>query len=183
MRYDILAFTIGSGFILWWSRKSLRYPGTHGFYRFFAWEAILLLFALNDAPWGQNIFSAHQIIATVLMLLSILLVQQGIVALRRHGKACEQREAPGFYTFEKTTSLVRSGVFAYIRHPMYASLLALAWGAYFQRPSQLGSGVALLGSIFLVLTAKADEKECLQYFGKQYAEYKQQTWMFIPYVL
>ena len=117
------------------------------------------------------------------MLISLLLVYQGVVALRRHGQASEQREAPGFYTFEKTTALVRSGIFAYIRHPMYASLLALAWGAYFQGPSRIGALVALAGSIFLVLTAKADEQECLRYFGRQYAKYKQQTWMFIPYLL
>lgn len=177
---DILAFFVGSAIVLWLSRKSIVQPGRHGFYRFFVWEAILGLLVLNHGVWGTEPYSPHQFTSWLLMLLSIFLVQQGLSRLRKLGKASEQREDQTLYTFEKTTTLVTSGIYKYIRHPMYASLLALTWGAYFQDPSWLGTGIAVLCSYFLVLTAKADEQECLNYFGPAYADYMQQTRRFIP---
>ena len=177
---EIIAFLIGSAIILWLSRKAIRRPGRHGFYRFFAWEAILGLIVLNHEVWGKDPYSAHQVTSWLLMLLSIFLVQQGLSHLLKHGKASEQREDQSLYTFEKTTTLVTSGIYKYIRHPMYASLLALAWGAYFQNPSWVGTGIAVLCSYLLLLTAKADEQECLSYFGPAYADYMKQTRRFIP---
>lgn len=180
---ELLAFLAGSAILLWWSRKSLVTPGHHGFYRFFAWEAILGLIVLNHEPWGNEPSSMHQMTSWVLMVLSVLLVQQGLTALSSNGKASEQREDPALYEFESTTALVTSGIYKYIRHPMYASLLALAWGAYFQNPSWPGTAVAATASIFLLLTAKADERECLAFFGQAYADYMRQTRRFIPGVM
>jgi protein-S-isoprenylcysteine O-methyltransferase Ste14 len=180
---EILSFLAGSALLVWLSRKSLRTAKSHGFYRFFAWEAILLLVVLNHGPWGEQPYSPHQIASWILMLLSILLAGLGLLALQSDGQAGEQRADPALYAFEKTTALVSSGVFKYIRHPMYTSLIALAWGAYFQDPSLIGAAVAGSASFFLLLTARVDEQECLQYFGAQYAEYKQRTWMFIPYLI
>lgn len=177
---EVMAFLLGSAVILWWSRKSLVKPGRHGFYRFFAWEAILGLIVLNHEPWGNDPSSIHQMISWVLMVLSILLVQQGMSALTSQGKASVQRADPTLYEFEKTTALVTTGIYGYIRHPMYASLLALAWGAYFQNPSWPGTAVAAVASLALYLTAKADEQECLAYFGEAYAAYMQRTRRFIP---
>jgi len=66
---------------------------------------------------------------------------------------------------------------------MYASLLYLTWGAFFQNPSLLGFCLAVMATIFLILTAKADENECLQYFGFEYRAYMRQTKMFIPFLI
>jgi len=116
------------------------------------------------------------------MLVSIFLVIRGHGALRRQGAASEARADGTLYAFEKTTALVTTGIFRYIRHPMYASLLALAWGVYFQAPSWPGSALAGIASLLLVLTARADENECLAYFGAPYAAYMRRTRRFIPYL-
>ena len=116
------------------------------------------------------------------MLLSIFLVVQATLLLTRHGQASRQREDGTLYDFEKTTQLVTAGIFGYIRHPMYTSLLALAWGAHFQNPNWAGTGIAAFASLCLLLTAKADEQECLAYFGTPYADYMQRTRRFIPYL-
>jgi protein-S-isoprenylcysteine O-methyltransferase Ste14 len=179
---DLLLLAVGTLALVWLSRKSLRHPGRHGFYRFFAWEAILGLIVLNRQPWGEQPFSPHQGISWVLMLVSIVLVIVGHGALRRQGAASEARADGTLYAFEKTTALVTTGVFRHIRHPMYASLLALAWGVYFQAPSWPGTALAGIASLLLVLTARADESECLAYFGASYAAYMRRTRRFIPYV-
>ena len=179
---DLLILLAGTAVLLWLSRKALCHPGAHGFYRFFAWEGILVLVVLNRQPWGEQPFSPHQITSWVLMSLSIYLVIRGHRALRDQGLASTERQDGALNENEKTTTLVTTGIFKHIRHPMYASLLALAWGAYFQAPGVPGTFVVGLTTLFLLLTAKSDERECLAYFGEPYAAYMKQTRGFIPHV-
>lgn len=179
---DAILFLAGSAIIVWWSRKPLSKPGSHGFYRFFAWEAILGLIVLNRPVWGDDPYSPHQFASWLLMLTSIALVVLGVATLKRDGAPGAQRDDGSFYEFEKTTQLVSHGIFAYIRHPMYASLLALAWGAYFQDPSLIGTPIVLAASIALWLTATTDERECLTYFDQEYADYMRRTKRFIPFL-
>ena len=87
------------------------------------------------------------------------------------------------YEFEKTSRLVSSGVFRYIRHPMYASLLALTWAVFCQDPSWPGLALAGLATALLVRTTLADEAECLAYFGEEYRRYMQRTRRYLPFLL
>jgi protein-S-isoprenylcysteine O-methyltransferase Ste14 len=183
MMAEILAFAAGTAVLVWLSRKPLSTPGRHGFYRFFAWEAILGLVVLNHKEWGEQPFSSHQMASWLLMLTSIFLVISAVRQLKGKGQANTERDDAALYEFEKTTQLVTSGIFRYIRHPMYASLMALAWGAYCQNPSWPGAAIAGFASICLLLTAKADETECLAYFGEPYAAYMKTTRRFIPYLI
>jgi hypothetical protein len=47
-------FAIVSGGLIFISRASLRNLRSHGFYRFFAWEAIAGLFLFNIEHWFEN---------------------------------------------------------------------------------------------------------------------------------
>jgi protein-S-isoprenylcysteine O-methyltransferase Ste14 len=79
---------------------------------------------------------------------------------------------------EATTRLVTQGVYHAIRHPLYASLLYLAWGIFFKSPSLLDGLVCAVAMAFLYATARADENECLVKFGPAYAQYMSTTKMF-----
>lgn len=85
-------------------------------------------------------------------------------------------------SFENTTTLVRLGAYRYIRHPLYSSLLWLAWGIFFKDPSLPGGVLALAALAFLVATAKVEEAENLHRFGADYAAYMKTTKMFIPFL-
>lgn len=164
------------------SRASLRAPRSHGFYRFFAWEAIVALVLLNWPTWFLNPFSPLQLISWLLLLVSIFLVVHSLTLLQRAGKPGERTSDVPLYGLEKTTRLVTLGAYRYIRHPLYSSLLFLAWGAYFKDPSWPGAGLVLLATACLTVTARVEEAEDLAYFGPAYAEYRRKTRMFIPYV-
>ena len=77
--------------------------------------------------------------------------------------------------------LVRHGIYRYIRHPMYFSLMVSFFGFLL-----FGSGESRL-LYLLMLTAlylKADKEEKLWHcHDKEYARYKEQSKMFIPFVL
>jgi protein-S-isoprenylcysteine O-methyltransferase Ste14 len=100
------------------------------------------------------------------------------------GKPTSTRENDlALLAFEKTTTLVTDGIYKYIRHPLYSSLLLLTWGIFFKLPSPLAAGLSGVATLFLVLTAKADEDECMRFFGAQYMEYMKNSKMFIPHIL
>jgi len=164
------------------SRGSLISLRLHGFYRFFAWEMIVVLVLLNLDAWFFEPFSCHQLISWILLFLSLYLAIEGVRLLRSIGKPDVDRDDEGLLGVEKTTRLVHAGIYHYIRHPMYSSLLCLAWGAFFKSFSWIGIVMALGASLFLTLTAKVEESEDIRYFGEAYRTYQQQTKMFIPYV-
>ena len=179
-----LLFGIGSLPLVVISWRSLRNPPSHGFYRFFAWEAMLALLLINTPFWFDKPFEWHQIIAWSLLFLCLIPLILGVHSLRSHGKPVKQREDdPSLFGFEKTTSLVTSGIYRYIRHPLYSSLFLLAWGIFFKSPSLYGAILAVTATLFLIATAKADEMECTRFFGIQYQEYMKKTKMFVPYIL
>ncbi len=179
----LITFAIFSVWLIYISRASLRLPGSHGFYRFFAWECILALFLLNAAVWFQNPASWNQLVSWGFLFASLIPLFFGVRTLTAKGRPNTRRDQqPELLAFEKTTSLVTSGIYQYIRHPLYSSLLLLTWGIFFKEPSIPGGVLALASTILLVATARADEAECLRFFGAAYKEYMGCTRMFIPFV-
>jgi protein-S-isoprenylcysteine O-methyltransferase Ste14 len=178
----IVLFIIFSAWLVYFSRESLRVPGSHGFYRFFAFECILALFLLNVGWWFYNPFSPTQWISWLLLVISGFLVLHGIILLRRLGRPDRNRQDVPLVGIEKTTILVTEGAYRYIRHPLYSSLLFLAWGIFFKCPTMLAGVLAVGATGFLWATAKADEAESIRFFGPSYQEYMKRTKRFIPFL-
>lgn len=180
---QLMFFAVLSLFLIRVSWHSLHQPRSHGFYRFFAWEAILALFLVNVRFWFTKPFGWNQIVAWSLLLLSLIPLALGAHSLQTRGKPTQQRAGdPSLLAFEKTTTLVTSGIYHYIRHPLYSSLLLLTWGIFFKSPSLLGMVLAMTATTFLFATARADESECKHFFGAPYQRYMQTTKRFIPYL-
>jgi protein-S-isoprenylcysteine O-methyltransferase Ste14 len=138
---------------------------------------------INEKFWFQNPFAWYQLIAWTLLFVALIPLAFGVSALRVRGRPVANREGdPSLLAFEKTTQLVTSGVYNYIRHPLYSSLLLLAWGIFFKLPSILGGVLTAVATLFLIATAKADESECIQFFGAEYRDYMTQTKRFIPFL-
>lgn len=178
-----ILFVAATGGLLYVSGASVRVPASHGFWRFLAWECLLILFLLNMRQWFSRPLSSHQVVSWLLLLISLVLVALGVDLLRRKGRPGEQRRDTTLIGIEKTTALVTEGVYRYIRHPLYSSLLFLGWGICFKRPSYLSGLLALAASAFLMLTARVEEGENIRYFGEAYQEYMKHTKMFVPFVL
>jgi protein-S-isoprenylcysteine O-methyltransferase Ste14 len=180
---QILVFVVASAGLAWLSRSSLSDPRCHGFCRFFAWEAILALTLMNLDDWFVAPFSLHQMVSWPLLVISGVLVIAGVQLFRRLGKPDAGREAPSLVGIEKTTALVTVGLYCHIRHPFYSSLLFLAWGVFFKKPTLAGFLLAVAASALLVVTARIEEVENARFFGDDYREYMKRSKMFIPFVL
>jgi protein-S-isoprenylcysteine O-methyltransferase Ste14 len=172
--YVLVPFFVISIIFTLLSRGSLRDRHRHGFYRYFAFEVLLLLFLMNVRDWFREPFSLHQILSGGLLLASLILVVDGFYLLKVAGKPRGQ--------IENTSRLVTQGIYHYIRHPLYASLLLFGWGVCLKHPVPLAILLAILATLLLVATARVEEQENLAKFGTEYVVYKTGTRMFIPFL-
>jgi protein-S-isoprenylcysteine O-methyltransferase Ste14 len=183
--FRIALFILTTIFLVVLSWRPLHNPRSHGFYRFFALEGILLLILLNLPFWFKNPLSPLQLVSWTLLILSIPVGGRGIYLLRKMGSfggSASREIGSENLPFEDTVNLVTDGIYKYIRHPMYCSLLLLAWGAFFKHITTYGIFIVLISTAFLVATAKMEERENTSYFGSSYEEYIKRSKMFIPYL-
>lgn len=172
--YRLWIFLLVNLWIIYISWRSLSKPRSHGFYRFFAFETLLVMALANSGRWFYDPFSLHQIISWLCLVSSALLALHGLYLLKKSGRPQE--------TFEDTTVLVQAGAYRFIRHPMYASLLLLGVGIFMKDFSLLNSALLLGLLAFLTMAGRMEEQENLQRFGPAYSEYLSKTKMFIPFI-
>ena len=174
MNYIILA--IGSLLIIlfsWFlSIKNKRY---HGIARFFSFESIFILVLLNIRIWFHNPFLPYQIISWIFLIMSIYFAIAGFVLLKKIGKPTAN--------FENTSILVKTGLYKYIRHPLYFSLFLVGTGVMMKDLQILQIIFGAMNLIAIYITARIEEREMIAKFGNEYLEYKKETKMFIPFIL
>ncbi len=171
---QIALLVCGSLVFLMYSWRYLTNPRIHGFYRFFGWEVTLLLVVFNLPVWFRDPFSPLQIASWVILSLSLLLAVYSFILLVKRGKPQG--------SFEDTTTIVATGIYKYIRHPLYACLILLTLGAGLKNTDLLSLVLVLVAALFYYLTAKVEEEEMIAKFKDGYREYIQKTKMFIPFI-
>ena len=179
---QLAAFAIATVPVVWLSWRSLKSPKNHGFYRFFSWECILWLFVWQIPVWFRDLLSWHQILSWIILVASCYPVLAGVYELKKANRIDQKRDDPSLFGFESTTHLVTTGIFNYIRHPMYASLLFLAWGIAMKNPDPVSIIVAGFATILLYLTAIMEEKEDIRFFGEEYQAYMKRSKRFVPWI-
>ena len=108
--FQLFLVVAGTAALLYVSRGPLSQPGSHGFFRFFAWECMLVLIVVNLPVWHVDPLSATQLSSCVLLALSVWLPIHAVRLLKAHGKPSEARnDDPALYGFEKTSALVTTG--------------------------------------------------------------------------
>jgi protein-S-isoprenylcysteine O-methyltransferase Ste14 len=154
---------------------SLRFKRYHGIARFFAFESVFILVLLNYKVWFTNPFSPVQLVSWILLILSAYVVITGYMLLKRKGKPDSN--------FENTSLLVKSGIYGYIRHPLYLSIFLLGTGIMLKNPEKVQLVLGIVNLIAVYITARIEENEMIAKFGDQYRIYMKDTKMFIPFIV
>ena len=174
MNYSVLiAGTILIIIFSWF--LSIKYKRYHGIARFFAFESVFILVLLNFRVWFINPFSPFQVASWILLMLSIYVVVTGYLLLKRKGKPDSN--------FENTSLLVKSGIYGYIRHPLYLSICLLGTGIMLKDPAPAQLCLGAINLIAVYITARIEETEMIKKFGDDYRVYMKETRMFIPFIL
>ncbi len=166
-----------------YSLLPLRNFRAHGFYRFFVFEGVITLSVINGAMGPAFSPVILQVVSQILKIASIVFVVAGFFWLRHFGGYAERTGFPENKNFENTAVLVTTGIYRYIRHPMYGSLLLISWGTYLGYPTLPGTPIILIATTAMFMTAKVEEKENVAYFGEEYVEYMKRTKRFLPFIL
>lgn len=151
---------------------TLARPHPYRVPRFLAFESILSLIFLNAHAWFIDPLSTRQIISWLCLIGSVFLVGSGFFLIKTRGNPVGD--------FEDTTALITSGVYKYIRHPLYTSLALFSLGAFLKELSFLGGGLLITTLLGVYLTARIEERFNLERFGESYREYMEKTKRFIP---
>jgi protein-S-isoprenylcysteine O-methyltransferase Ste14 len=149
-----------------------RHP--YRFPRFVVFESLLSLIFLNARVWFQDPFSIRQILSWICLLGSIILALHGFFLLKTRGNPEGD--------FEDTTTLITTGAYQFIRHPLYTSLVLFGLGAFLKQVSWLGLLLLAAAVLGVVFTARIEEEHNLERFGDIYLQYREKTKRFIPFV-
>jgi protein-S-isoprenylcysteine O-methyltransferase Ste14 len=170
-----IIFAVLSTVIVLKFRKELLAFRRHGPYMFVAAEGLLLLFIFNGGSLFEDPFTVRQSFSWALMMVSAAFALFAFYGLRRYGRAVQH--------WENTTRLVQEGVFKYIRHPLYASLMFLAAGMLLKDVSLWAALACILTVCFLVAASRVEERENAAKFGEEYERYKLRTKRYLPFIV
>lgn len=173
----LIIFITGTLLLLYLSWvASIKEKRYHGIYRFFSFESIFVIVLLNASVWFKNVLSLQQIISWILLIGSLVFAIWGFVLLYRMGQPADGH-------LERTTRLITTGLYGYIRHPLYLSLILGGFGAMFKDPGLVQIILSVINFIALFITARVEEGEMIKKFSDEYRDYMKRTKMFFPGVL
>ncbi len=136
---------------------------------------LVQLLGLDIWPWSNNL---------VLQLtgFSAILVATLIGVVARHNIGANWSHAAE-YQIKKGHQLVDTGVYRYIRHPIYSSITLSILGTELLVGSQLFFVFMVALPLVSYLQAKQEEALLLKTFGQSYKKYMHKTKMFVPYLV
>jgi protein-S-isoprenylcysteine O-methyltransferase Ste14 len=76
--------------------------------------------------------------------------------------------------------IIKNGVFAVVRHPIYSSEIMVYSGLLVLSLSLISFCILIIGIAFIYYISKHEEKLLLERFGSEYVDYMKKTPMFIP---
>lgn len=88
----------------------------------------------------------------------------------------------GKFDVAANTTLYRTGLFAYVRHPLYFAMMIVVAGAFLWHPTPmfLASGIAIY--LYIYVGAVFEERTLVMLYKEQYRDYQKQVKMLIPFV-
>lgn len=121
---------------------------------------------------------------TVIQLTGIILVFTGLLVLISSRYELGNNWTHGAeYQIKKEHKLVTSGIYGFIRHPIYLGIILVYTGGEMVAQSYLWLLFFLILLISAYIQGKREEELLLNYFGNKYELYVGKTKMLIPFFL
>jgi len=132
------------------------------------------LVLLLHLPWYLLfIYPLGIVIGAILIIVGVVIIYLGIKGLRlRYSRDSYDKIKEG---------LVTTGIYAYTRNPMYFGAIIMILGWFLVFPFTFIFISTFLFLVLFYITAKSEEKQLIQTYGKTYLKYKSKVPLFIPY--
>lgn len=123
---------------------------------------------------------ADYVLPTWLGWIGIFILGCSLLMFWRAHYGLKNNWSPSVEMYEGHT-LITNGIYKYIRHPMYASLLVQSIAQILLIQNWIAGPISLILFFpFYLLRSKAEEKMMLEKFGDQYREYQKVTGGILP---
>jgi len=103
--------------------------------------------------------------------------------IRIIGQVTLRKQFSFFVKIRKDHELITTGIYKYVRHPLYSAAFLALLGAVLVFNSWLGFAVVILLVVPTIFyRIKVEEKALVQKFGKDYLDYKKRVKILIPWI-
>jgi protein-S-isoprenylcysteine O-methyltransferase Ste14 len=150
------------------------YPYYRSVYSIFATVNFLLLIWLHVIVPSELIFETGNLRFAgygFCLFSGIILALAG----KSYGAGFLFREAKSKY-------LLRSGLNAYVRHPLYFGFLLFVIGFFLVSPNWKNLVFAVITILYLIVGTLLEERKLIDEFGQEYVNYRKEVKMLIPWV-
>ena len=166
---DILRRNLGDGFMR-------MYRLLYNIFSAISFAPILYLVAVLPnkdlyqipAPWSYVMLAGQGFSAALLIVAVLQTDTLSFVGLRQ------------LFEEERSGKLITSGLYHFIRHPLYTFGLLFIWLSPNVTVNSFVMYLAL--TIYIFVGAYFEEKKLLREFGREYEEYKSNTPMIVPFL-
>lgn len=126
-------------------------------------------------PLGRRVLPGTAPVAALGLLLTI-----GGLVLAFWARATLGGNWSGLVTFKEDHTLVRTGPYASVRHPIYTAILTMFLGTAIAYGTLAAVGAFPLAVVSFVVKARQEERLLARHFPEEYAEYRTHTSMLVP---
>jgi protein-S-isoprenylcysteine O-methyltransferase Ste14 len=115
-----------------------------------------------------------------LMVLGEILATAALVIGLRQTSVWEFLGLRQILKSDQPSKLTISGLYHFVRHPLYTAGLAFIWLMPVMTVNVLTVNAAL--TVYVIIGASFEERKLRRVFGQEYADYTAETPMFIPFI-
>jgi protein-S-isoprenylcysteine O-methyltransferase Ste14 len=108
-------------------------------------------------------------VAVAIWLVAMVLIALPMLALRRKG------QVPSGESFVSTEALVDTGIYAFVRHPLYLGWMLMYLVVLLFNPNWILAGVGILGVACVYGFTRQEEQLLIAKFGESYRHYMQRV--------
>ncbi len=83
---------------------------------------------------------------------------------------------------DSAEKLIRTGMNAYVRHPLYFGAILIVFGVFLVSPQVKNAVLVVITLIYIYIGTKLEERKLIDRFGDAYRQYRREVKMLIPFV-
>jgi protein-S-isoprenylcysteine O-methyltransferase Ste14 len=140
---------------------------------FVAAQAVLIILVVVSPRWGE-VWDLPPWVGWAGWALAAVGVTVTVAAFPQLGGALTPLPEP-----RPGAELTTTGLYAWVRHPIYSGVLAMSWGWVLAHPTWGTAAAAAALSVLLATKARYEEGLLRQQFA-DYAQYAERTPRFVP---
>ncbi len=110
----------------------------------------------------------------------ILLISADVILLRRAGRELGHRTLVGHSELTGKPEMISNGLYAYVRHPRYAGMIAAVVGACLLAGTRFAAITSGVWLALVMISILLEEREMRRRFGQAYADYCRRVPRFLP---